>query len=1238
MESFSAPLVDCENPLYCPEISAHQYMSSIRLFQASVTDASKFPFFHRLCNAFMENRFQDSPEHLPLQLMKQQQLSRSQGTYVHIAIGERNENNSGLASGGGAHKQQLHLSSSVSSSRSLLRQPPRRIKRSSSHIDMSFVLSAKADRLRLSDKIDQLPSSIGQLENKQTSPSGELFWPESRQDNDGPKVVMESGPPEMTEGDSSFTSSTLYCFNKGLQNFTSLGLETPKSISLLLKHLESLLPGMRLQGQLDVHIANHQDIVNLLGVKGHLNPQTLVLFQHSHIRSLSLTESMADVDGLNLLRLETLKVLNDPSGFLFLRSIVLSDVPLRDDDLAYLSHLQSLESLFLDDTQIGDIAVMHLISLRRVLSHLELSWNERITDNAIPTLCQFPSLSFLSLKGTRVNIKGLRKLAYHVKDRDKKISIILPSDCEEYMCNLQNEYETALIHPFIHDPEECYTLRKSTLKENLAVHAARNSGISVDGSRAELEKRLRKILEHRKKDLIVQGFMLQGFVSCFFPSGPRLLPRPISLLPFPDAFFCGSTASMSAARDSDQPRLPHLDARGAPDASTTTRDCDNFSLTLRPADFGDESRRSPRPDVSTSPTLPSSRRSRSHSASSQSRGSSRRRELSELAGNPFVVDSQTSTADGLPRFRQDIYPAYDANGRRIGLDHVRSACNGSEPKGYYRRHVHEYDNARGAPLPLPSQVPVQSNLPERGPLPPVSEVIAGISPDAQFGIGTFSHIQNRPRTPHEILGLPMGAPLNLWSLADPETPDAKPQYNYHVLVKLAILGNKGQKATLQDILRAIRLRFPYYANLPKQDAIAFSNSIRHLLSLLAAFVREPKPVTEPGKGSYWRVDFSKGEGNKRIRKRNKPQRKTGNGRAADKHGSRADKEMQDNRSESEDSQMCASTETPFDSPTSQSPNDDPPQTPRPKGGGKGKGGRKPAAKNLINTPNGGTAIVSASSSGAGRDLQARFEYPSSLADRARNSASTSRALDPFLQSHPGNGGAQREYVMRGNARAAPYPSPVVTPGSASSSVSGSSTSDRDYRHTTESSMDTRYRNGHHAAIRPSSREAPTQHGQQQKQQSYFGSYAAHGNNAYIHQPTFKDNDRYESASPQSPLSTQSMLSPATNTIPQLPASSSQYPSHYSRSSEFPPQSAYNIPRPAHPLSASSVPGPSSSPSNNSASYGFAPYEGRRCLNDVGPTPDSTAESRVQNGGYANPAAWNSPHSMSKHAELSSNRR
>ena len=47
------------------------------------------------------------------------------------------------------------------------------------------------------------------------------------------------------------------------------------------------------------------------------------------------------------------------------------------------------------------------------------------------------------------------------------------------------------------------------------------------------------------------------------------------------------------------------------------------------------------------------------------------------------------------------------------------------------------------------------------------------------------------------------------------------------------------------------------------------NSIRHNLSLYKCFRRIQKPITEPGKGSYWIVDYSDGAGTKRPRKRNK---------------------------------------------------------------------------------------------------------------------------------------------------------------------------------------------------------------------------------------------------------------------------------------------------------------------------------------------------------------------------------
>ncbi|ETW82726.1 hypothetical protein HETIRDRAFT_244448, partial [Heterobasidion irregulare TC 32-1] len=77
----------------------------------------------------------------------------------------------------------------------------------------------------------------------------------------------------------------------------------------------------------------------------------------------------------------------------------------------------------------------------------------------------------------------------------------------------------------------------------------------------------------------------------------------------------------------------------------------------------------------------------------------------------------------------------------------------------------------------------------------------------------------------------------------------KPNYPLPTLIKLAIHGSAHQRLTLQEIYGAIEDRFEWYRN-----------SIRHNLSLRKCFLRVQRPITEPGKGNYWMIDLTQGEG------------------------------------------------------------------------------------------------------------------------------------------------------------------------------------------------------------------------------------------------------------------------------------------------------------------------------------------------------------------------------------------
>ncbi|KAI5122279.1 hypothetical protein M0805_002359 [Coniferiporia weirii] len=514
MTSFKKPLVDLDNPLYCPNVSASQFVSGVRLFQASIEDPTRFSYFHRLCLSFEdtelgENSPQcDSPKHpsnLPRTLYSGgADIVKYPANKVKKEQEEQEDKNMPglLANSKRSYNLKRHLDTLTSNSSGVLHANlPKKFKRSSSQDLLSFVLSTKADRLHFSDEWDSNSSSRGG-QDPAASLAEELFWPDG-----GSKIAPSKKHEESKPG----------AANEALRNLKDdllgpdLGPETPGSINLIVKRIESFLPGVRLKSQLDMASATHQDIVNILGIKGHLNPKILSLFRKANVCSLNLTESMVDADGLNLLGCDTLKVLKCPNSFQKLKKLVLSDARLSNNDLTKLGDLSCLETLFLDDTQIGDEAIMHLVALKHSLVHLELSWNRQITDDAIPSLCALTLLSFLSLKETSVTAKGLRKLACSVKEGGRKISLILPSACEVYFCNLDAEYETNVTAPLIQEPLLCATLSSAELRANLIAHAAKNALISTKGTKDELQKRLRKLLERRRKDVVVREFLVEGF-------------------------------------------------------------------------------------------------------------------------------------------------------------------------------------------------------------------------------------------------------------------------------------------------------------------------------------------------------------------------------------------------------------------------------------------------------------------------------------------------------------------------------------------------------------------------------------------------------------------------------------------------------------------------------------------------------------------------------------------------------
>lgn len=113
----------------------------------------------------------------------------------------------------------------------------------------------------------------------------------------------------------------------------------------------------------------------------------------------------------------------------------------------------------------------------------------------------------------------------------------------------------------------------------------------------------------------------------------------------------------------------------------------------------------------------------------------------------------------------------------------------------------------------------------------------------------------------------------------PDT-DGRPQHTLPVILRCAILGSVKKRLTIREIYATMEDKYAYFRNAGPTWKVRWllhwdlsvliffpQQSVRHHLSLNRLFERQPRPVTDPGFGSYWTVNLSAPPGTKRPRKR-----------------------------------------------------------------------------------------------------------------------------------------------------------------------------------------------------------------------------------------------------------------------------------------------------------------------------------------------------------------------------------
>ena len=113
--------------------------------------------------------------------------------------------------------------------------------------------------------------------------------------------------------------------------------------------------------------------------------------------------------------------------------------------------------------------------------------------------------------------------------------------------------------------------------------------------------------------------------------------------------------------------------------------------------------------------------------------------------------------------------------------------------------------------------------------------------------------------------LEIESPVAVSPIGKPRTEytDDKPQDSHAYMIYRALECSPEGKLTLSEIYRWVEAVYPFYRT---ADPV-WKNSIRHNLSLNAAFKKIPRPEASKGKGGYWAIDYDSQKNGRTLKRR-----------------------------------------------------------------------------------------------------------------------------------------------------------------------------------------------------------------------------------------------------------------------------------------------------------------------------------------------------------------------------------